>query len=727
MKIKLLFIVFITTISFSQPIQVNSFNGTATNLQDIVNNIFVNTNCAIATNIQIQGQCGIGTFVNTNPNFPFQNGLILRNGTVLNSAGQYNGTVMSSTCSSTGDSELQAISQANGNTGSINDVTFLKFDFVAQTSSFNFNYIFSSNEYGIYQCNFSDVFAFILTDLTTGISQNLAVIPGTTTPVTVTNIRDVLYNSGCASVNPTFFDTYNVNQSPSATVMNMRGYTVPMSVYATIIPNNPYSIKMVIGDYQDTAFDSAVFIEGGSFNAGNIVCNDDAINMVSFLDINNNGTKDSGEPNFTLGNFVHELNNNGNPAQIYTLFGNSYLFPQNYTDIHDLSYQIDSNYSSFYTTSTTYNDFLIAQNSGITTYYFPIINTVPYSDVSVSISPNNAAVAGINHTNTITYTNAGTAIASGTISMDHSSNVSLISISENGAITNASGFTFDYINLQPLETRTIEIVYTIPSIPTVAIGDIITTNVSINSNVTEVNLTNNTSQSNKVIVASYDPNDITESHGETIEISEFNTSDYLYYTIRFQNTGTANAIKVKIKDILPSGLNEESIAMVNTSHDYILTRTNNELEWVFDNIFLVPQIVSDELSQGFITFKIKPTSGYTVGTIIENTASIYFDYNPAIITNTYSTLFVETLGNDTTNLSNFIIYPNPTNNLLNIQNKDDMIISKVSIIDMLGKIIQTFTYNTSSASINLSELHTGIYFVEIYSNDTKTIQKIIKN
>ena len=727
MKIKLLFIVFITTISFSQPIQVNSFNGTATNLQDIVNNIFVNTNCAIATNIQIQGQCGIGTFVNTNPNFPFQNGLILRNGTVLNSAGQYNGSVMSSTCSSTGDPELLAISQANGNNGSINDVTFLKFDFVAQTSSFNFNYIFSSNEYGTYQCNFSDVFAFILTDLTTGISQNLAVIPGTTTPVTVTNIRDVLYNSGCASVNPTFFDTYNVNQSPSATVMNMRGYTVPMSVYATIIPNNPYSIKMVIGDYQDTAFDSAVFIEGGSFNAGNIVCNDDAINMVSFLDINNNGTKDSGEPNFTLGNFVHELNNNGNPAQIYTLFGNSYLFPQNYTDTHDLSYQIDSNYSSFYTTSTTYNDFLITQNSGITTYYFPIINTVPYSDVSVSISPNNAAVAGFNHTNTITYTNAGTAIASGTISMDHSSNVSLSSISENAAVTNASGFTFDYINLQPLETKTINIVYTIPSIPTVAIGDIITTNVSINSNVTEVNLTNNTSQSNKVIVASYDPNDITESHGETIEISEFNTSDYLYYTIRFQNTGTANAIKVKIKDILPSGLNEESIAMVNTSHDYILTRTNNELEWVFDNIFLVPQIVSDELSQGFITFKIKPTSGYTVGTIIENTASIYFDYNPAIITNTYSTLFVETLENDTTNLSNFIIYPNPTNNLLNIQNKDDMIISKVSIIDMLGKIIQTFTYNTSNASINLSELHTGIYFVEIYSNDTKTIQKIIKN
>jgi uncharacterized repeat protein (TIGR01451 family) len=726
MKKNLLFILFVTSFAFSQSIQVAPFNSATTSIQNLVNNTFVNTNCAIATNVQRQGDCGIGVFTNTNPNFPFQNGLVLQTGLVSNSGGQYTGNNVSSICSSLGDIDLLAISQANGNSGTINDATFLKFDFVAQTNAFNFNFIFASNEYGTYQCGFSDVFAFILTDLTTGISQNLAVIPGSTTPVSVTNIRDSAHNMACPSVNPTFFSTYNVGLPAASTLINMRGYTVPMSVYATIVPNNPYSIKMVIGDYQDTAFDSAVFIEGGSFNAGNVMCNNDLINMVSFLDSNNNGTKDTGEPNFTLGSFVHELNNNGNPMQLFSPFGNSYLFPVNYSDTHDLSYQIDSNYASFYTTSATYNDFLIAQNSGITTYYFPIINTVPYSDVAISISPNTNAVPGFMQTNTITYTNSGTTSANGTITLNHSSNITIDSISETGTIATSTGFTFDYINLQPLETRTIDVVYDIPTIPTVSLGDMVTSDISITSTSTEVNLNNNIFQLNEIIVGSYDPNDIMESHGELIEISEFDSTDYLYYTIRFQNTGTANANKIRIKDVLPAGLNKESIVMVNASHNYTLTRSNNQLEWFFNNIFLVPQIVSDELSQGFVTFKIKPTAGFTTGTVINNSAEIYFDFNPAIITNTFQTQFVNALHVENNILSNFVIYPNPTNNILNIQNKENSIITKVNVIDLLGKTIFTSKYEISNVTVNLTNLNSGIYFVEIYSNELKTVQKVIK-
>ncbi|WP_339887519.1 choice-of-anchor L domain-containing protein [uncultured Flavobacterium sp.] len=725
MKTKLLLLLFVTSFAFSQAVQITPYNSSVP-MQDLVNNVFINTNCAIATNVQSQGVCGIGIFTNTNPNFPFQNGLVLRNGNASFSSGQYTSANTSSICSNLGDVDLLAISQANGNTGSINDVTYLKFDFIAQTNAFNFNFVFSSNEYGLYQCSFADVFAFILTDLTTGISQNLAVIPGTTTPVSVTNIRDVAYNASCSSVNPIFFDTYTLNQPATSTVMNMKGYTVPMSVYANIVPNNPYSIKMVIGDYNDTAFDSAVFIEGGSFNAGNVMCNNDLINMISFLDSNNNGTKDAGEPNFSLGSFVHELNNNGNPMQLFSPFGNSYLFPINYSDTHDLSYQIDSNYAGFYTTSTTYNDFLIAQNSGITTYYFPIVNTVPYSDVAVAISPNVSAVPGFTQINTVSYTNSGTTAANGTITLNHSSNVSILSVSESGAISTATGFTFDYTNLLPLETRTIDVIYSIPTIPTVNLGDMVTTDVSITSSSTEINSNNNIFQLNEVIVGSYDPNDIMESHGELIEVSEFDSSDYLYYTIRFQNTGTANANKIRIKDILPAGLNKESIVMVNASHDYTLTRSNNELEWFFNNIFLVPQIVSDELSQGFVTFKIKPTAGFTTGTTIDNSAEIYFDFNPAIITNTFQTQFVNALNVENKTLSNFVIYPNPTNDILNIQNRENSIITKVNVIDLLGKTIFTSKYEISNVTVDLSNLNSGIYFVEIYSNDLKTVQKVIK-
>ncbi|WP_338409004.1 choice-of-anchor L domain-containing protein, partial [uncultured Flavobacterium sp.] len=267
-NIILFFTLLSTFIGFSQAITVNPSNISTNTVQHIVQDILIDSPCALVSNFQTQGLCGVGNFDYTGTNFEFSGGMILRCGLASNTAGPYTGASTSSVCSGYGDAELLAISQANGNTGTINDVTFVKFDFTPLTDSFSFNFIFASNEYGTYQCGYSDVFAFILTDLSTGISTNLAVIPGTSTPVSVTNIRDIAYNGACPSVNETFFDTYNVSLPAGSTALNMRGYTVPMTAFADVIPNNNYSIKLAIGDYNDTAFDSAVFIEAGSFNVG---------------------------------------------------------------------------------------------------------------------------------------------------------------------------------------------------------------------------------------------------------------------------------------------------------------------------------------------------------------------------------------------------------------------------------------------------------------------------
>ncbi|MFC4739260.1 choice-of-anchor L domain-containing protein, partial [Flavobacterium ponti] len=267
-KITILLLLFSAYLGFSQGITVNPANTSTNSVQHIVEDILINSSCAQVSNFQTQGLCGVGSFGYTGSNFDFAGGMILRCGQVTNSAGQFTDSNISSICSSNSDAELLAISQANGNPGTINDVTFVKFNFTPLTDNFSFNFIFASNEYGTFQCGFSDVFAFILTDLTTGVSTNLAVIPGTTTPVSVTNIRDTAYNATCPSVNPTFFDTFNPSIPVASTVMNMRGYTVQMTAMANVIPNNPYSIKLAIGDYQDTAYDSAVFIEAGSFNVG---------------------------------------------------------------------------------------------------------------------------------------------------------------------------------------------------------------------------------------------------------------------------------------------------------------------------------------------------------------------------------------------------------------------------------------------------------------------------
>jgi hypothetical protein len=723
MKKILLFVLFSTIFSYGQGITVST---NYTNNQ-LVNDVLINSPCAQGYNIQSQGNCGIGYFNTTNPNFPFQEGVIIRNGNVNSSSGQYTGNNMSSVCSNTGDSELLAISQANGNSGSINDVSYLKFNFVSSANYLSFDFIFASNEYGPYQCSFSDVFAFILTDLNTGISQNLAVIPGTTTPVSVTTIRDVLYNSGCSSVNPQFFSTYNVGSSSST--MNMNGYTVPMTASATVIPNNPYSIKLVIGDYNDTAFDSAVFFKANSFNVGtnpNLACNPDQIKMVSFVDANTNGIKDTNELDFNLGSFKYELNNTATSSYVVSQDGIGYIFSLDYADTHDLSFQIDVEYANYYTSSTTYNDVLIAQGSNENVFYFPVVNTNPYADVEVMVIPTNNPVPGFAYNNTITYKNKGVVSTAGTLTFNHSPNVTILSNSESGSVATANGFTLDFTNLLPFETRTIDLSFSVPTIPTVALGDIVQSSSSATSTVTDAITSNNSFDLNNIIVGSYDPNDINEAHGNEILFSDFGADDYLYYTIRFQNTGTANASFVSVVNNLPAELNENSIVMLHSSHDYNLTRNGSELKWFFDDINLVPDSVNNDDSQGYVTFKIKPTAGYAVGTLIENTAEIYFDYNPAIITNTFETLFVNALNNESYSVSNFAIYPNPANDILTIQNKDNTVISKVNVVDILGKTIKTSTFNATEISMDISDLKAGIYFIEIHSNTIKTTQKVIK-
>uniref|UniRef100_UPI0037C148A4 choice-of-anchor L domain-containing protein n=1 Tax=Flavobacterium sp. TaxID=239 RepID=UPI0037C148A4 len=264
-----IFLLFFSGILFSQSINVNT---TTYSVSQLVQDVLIDSPCAQVSNFTSQGNCGIGYFSygGSPANFPFQDGVIIRCGNAGLSSGSFNGTTDTSVCSGAGDAQLSAISVANGNAGPINDVSYVKFNFTPFTDNFSFNFIFASNEYGTYQCGFSDVFAFILTDVTAGTApQNLAVIPGTTTPVSVTNIRNSAYNATCASVNPTYFSVFTPIITPASnTVMNMRGYTVPMTASATVIPNHIYTIKLVIGDYNDTAFDSAVFIEGGSFNVG---------------------------------------------------------------------------------------------------------------------------------------------------------------------------------------------------------------------------------------------------------------------------------------------------------------------------------------------------------------------------------------------------------------------------------------------------------------------------
>jgi gliding motility-associated-like protein len=247
----------------------------------LVNDVLINSPCVNAQNItwrtgtNFGSTNGIGYFSNTNPAFPMQSGVILSTGNVQQAVGPNTSVQSAGNTSWSGDASLEATLAASGIQIISTNATVLEFDFTPISSNFDFDFLFASEEYGNYQCQFSDAFAFLLTNTATGVTTNLAVVPGTTNPISVLTIRDFLYNSTCQSVNAQFFGSYNGGSNAASSASNFNGQTVVMNASTMLTPNVMYHIKLVIADRNDFESDSAIFISSGSFNIGqNVLGND---------------------------------------------------------------------------------------------------------------------------------------------------------------------------------------------------------------------------------------------------------------------------------------------------------------------------------------------------------------------------------------------------------------------------------------------------------------------
>lgn len=466
------------------------------------------------------------------------------------------------------------------------------------------------------------------------------------------------------------------------------------------------------GNQVDDVIDSSVAINPS-----------DGIRLRAFIDSNNNGVQDGIEPNFTRGNFDYTING----GTVHNIYCNSsyYLYESNPTTIYNLSYNIDTPYATYNTCTVTYPNATVPVGSGITTYNFPIATT-PFQELSTYLIPwINAPRPGVVWNNYISYSNnSNQPVSSGTVTFTKDSAVTVTNISQPGTISNATGFTYNFTNLAPYETRHMNVELLVPAIPTVALGQLLTSSVSITMPSGDIYLYNNSSSLTQAIVGSFDPNDITESHGEKILFSSFTSNDYLTYTIRFENTGTANAINIKIQDILNTKLDPATIKMIDSSAPYTLERIGANLTWKFNAINLPPSIADTRIGKGYITFQIKPKPGYALGDVIPNSASIYFDTNPAIVTNTFNTRFVNTLANEDFVFGNFSYYPNPVKNVLTLSN--DSLIEEISVTSILGQQVLVKKVNNLQADIDISSLSKGVYFVKVSAEGLEKTVKILK-
>lgn len=450
----------------------------------------------------------------------------------------------------------------------------------------------------------------------------------------------------------------------------------------------------------------------------------------AFLDANNNGTQDNGEANFPLGQFTYEVNNNGNIHNIVSPTGVFNIYDTNASNAYNVSYAIDPNYAASYgITTSSYSNLHVVVGGGMHTYSFPITVTQVYNDLAVNIIPMNAPRPGFTYQNKIIYTNNGNqTLASGTITFTKDALVTIIGNTQSGTTATGNGFTYSFTNLLPYETREMTVILQVPALPTVTLGNLLTNTASIAPITGDVIPANNTSSCSQIIIGSFDPNDKMESHGGRILYSSFTNTDYLYYTIRFENTGTASAINVRVNDVLDSKLDETSIKMVSASNPYIMDRIGNNLTWRFDDIQLPPTVANTNTGKGYITFQVKPRAGYAVGTIIPNTASIYFDYNAPIITNTFNTEFVAQLGLNEFENGDFVFYPNPVSDIVTIALKNNGSIANIAVYDMLGKLIVSQKPNSAAATetVDLSSISKGIYLLEVTTDtNLKVVKKLL--
>jgi uncharacterized repeat protein (TIGR01451 family) len=146
------------------------------------------------------------------------------------------------------------------------------------------------------------------------------------------------------------------------------------------------------------------------------------------------------------------------------------------------------------------------------------------------------------------------------------------------------------------------------------------------------------------VACAYDPNiKVVEPSGYRESGAVDIATEELVYTIHFQNTGTAPAQLVVIRDHLSPRFDLSSFGLQATSHTLtgLSIGADRELVFRFDNI-LLPDSGSDYLgSQGYVQFRIRPYQPVAHGTVITNTAAIHFDLNPAIITDPTSTVFID--------------------------------------------------------------------------------------
>lgn len=236
----------------------------------------------------------------------------------------------------------------------------------------------------------------------------------------------------------------------------------------------------------------------------------------------------------------------------------------------------------------------------------------------------------------------------------------------------------------------------------------------------ELNMQFNQSNFNATVLNSYDPND-KQCHQPTL-LMPFE-QEILEYTVRFQNDGNYPALNVVVRDTIAPQLNLATFRLIDSKHplSYTIDPNTREVVFRFSGIQLQSSATNLDASQGYVTYSVKENTNLPLNSVIENTAYIYFDFNPAIITNTTYNIN-GFLGTETFTKEQVSVYPNPTAGTIAIKIPANIDAQTIEISDLSGRICKRLPF-TDYLEL---DLESGQYLISVKSaNEVLLQQKLV--
>ncbi|MEO6670484.1 MAG: SdrD B-like domain-containing protein [Ferruginibacter sp.] len=375
-----------------------------------------------------------------------------------------------------------------------------------------------------------------------------------------------------------------------------------------------------------------------------------------YYDNNSNGIRDAGE-NYRSN--VEVQLSNGQHA--YT----------NYSGYYELtadpgSYTLSVIQPTLYTAVPANINYVITNYDTLIHEMIALQPTVSRDSIIVTVVPLNPPRPGQNLLYAVSYTNVGTTVISPSIQMSYdNSRLTYIGSTNPTVVNNGNHLSLTESNLAPGVQHNFTATFKVKL--TVILGDTLYANT-----IAEAGTCIATDSVSQIIVNSFDPND--KSATFSLTTNQVAAGTYINYLVRFQNTGTASAIRVIVTDTLSSFLDPSTFRLINTSHTCRANRIGNNISFTFSNIML-PDSTSDEAgSHGFIRFAVKSFISVPVNTVIPNDASIYFDFNQPVVTNIATTTIVlpdEVTPTPVTTLSFTAMADASNNALLNWNTEDE--------------------------------------------------------